>query len=362
MIGDGKVLARGRPAVPGAVTGCVLTDPVEAERRASEGSLVILAVTTTSPQLLPVVTSAAGVITELGGLASHAALVCRELATPCVVGCGPDTVTQLDGTWAILDAERGELRRATPPVDADHEVAADGTSGRAVESATVALDDEHLVTLQAARLRGVTDESDLSAILQLRHGVAERHVALLEHVGLVSASAEGVRVTTSGHHRIEEWLVDERRQVDGSALTAFHEGDEWNRQNDQFEHIATAWYVRDGVDNDHTDAAYDAAVLRDLLDLGERWTIGRIAADLRARLGSYDRRFRTALTAVRAGDARWFLGLSVDSFHRVLFELHQEMYDLAPGTREEHERARHVRLVGRRELLGLDETLEIRDP
>ena len=49
------------------------------------------------------------VLTELGGSTSHAAVVCREMAVPCIVGCGPGTVTELAGQTVTVDATNGTV-------------------------------------------------------------------------------------------------------------------------------------------------------------------------------------------------------------------------------------------------------------
>jgi pyruvate,orthophosphate dikinase len=49
------------------------------------------------------------VVTEIGGATSHAAVVSRELHTPCVVGCGPGTVAAMAGRDVTIDGTVGEI-------------------------------------------------------------------------------------------------------------------------------------------------------------------------------------------------------------------------------------------------------------
>ncbi|MCW2717317.1 pyruvate, phosphate dikinase [Pseudonocardia sp.] len=102
-------VARGEPACPGLVTGIVVTDPDEAEDRADDGQQVILARATTSPDDLHGMIAAAAVVTEHGGSTSHAAVVSREIGRPCVVGCGPRTVTALAGRTVTVDGSTGQV-------------------------------------------------------------------------------------------------------------------------------------------------------------------------------------------------------------------------------------------------------------
>jgi pyruvate,orthophosphate dikinase len=113
-----RVLATGKPACPGFVTGVVVCDVEEAESRALEGEDVILARVTTNPHDVTAMSVATGILTEIGGATSHAAVVSRELHVPCIVGCGQGTVTALEGQTVTLDATRGEVLEGAVPAAA----------------------------------------------------------------------------------------------------------------------------------------------------------------------------------------------------------------------------------------------------
>jgi pyruvate,orthophosphate dikinase len=106
---SGRVLAEGRPACPGLVTGVIVTDVDEAEGRALDGEDVILARPTTCPHDVRAMSVVAGIVTEIGGATSHAAVVSRELGVPCVVGVGLGVVAGLEGQSVILDATAGRV-------------------------------------------------------------------------------------------------------------------------------------------------------------------------------------------------------------------------------------------------------------
>jgi pyruvate, orthophosphate dikinase len=122
-------LATGKPACPGIAAGRVVTDPDDALERVDRGEAVILARPTTDPDDVAAMSVAAAVITELGGSTSHAAVVCRELSVPCVVGCGPGTLMPLAGRIVTVDAATGTVYPgeltvvpATPADDPDIEL------------------------------------------------------------------------------------------------------------------------------------------------------------------------------------------------------------------------------------------------
>jgi pyruvate,orthophosphate dikinase len=104
-----RPVAVGEPACAGVASGVVVVHPEEAEAAARRGEDVILARPTTSPDDLHGIIAARGLITEHGGSTSHAAVVSRELGRPCVVGCGSNTVTALDGQRVTLDGATGRI-------------------------------------------------------------------------------------------------------------------------------------------------------------------------------------------------------------------------------------------------------------
>jgi pyruvate,orthophosphate dikinase len=83
-------VARGLPASPGAAAGVAIFDPDTAAARGlghGAGEDVILVREETSPDDIHGMTAARGILTERGGMSSHAALVARGFGKPCVVGC-----------------------------------------------------------------------------------------------------------------------------------------------------------------------------------------------------------------------------------------------------------------------------------
>jgi pyruvate,water dikinase len=97
---------QGHGASPGVVRAPVrvLSSPEEAARL-KPGE--ILVTRTTDVGWTPLFLAAAGVVTELGGPLSHAAIVARELGVPCVVNASGATVRLRDGDIVRLDGQRG---------------------------------------------------------------------------------------------------------------------------------------------------------------------------------------------------------------------------------------------------------------
>ncbi len=71
----------------------------------------ILVAPMTSPEFIVAMRKAAAIITDEGGLTSHAAIVSRELGIPCIVGTSIATKLLKDNDVVEVDAKRGIIRR-----------------------------------------------------------------------------------------------------------------------------------------------------------------------------------------------------------------------------------------------------------
>lgn len=64
----------------------------------------------TSPAFMPIIKKSAAIITDEGGVTSHAAIVSRELGVPCVTGAKIATKVLKDGDLVEVDADRGIIK------------------------------------------------------------------------------------------------------------------------------------------------------------------------------------------------------------------------------------------------------------
>lgn len=101
--------------------------------------------------------------------------------------------------------------------------------------------------------------------------------------------------------------------------------------NQRLLQACTDWQLRpspgtEPVLNDHSDAAYDATVVAGLRSIDAAvQPIAAALADLFARFGRYPARFTRALEKTEAGDGDWFTKPTIDSYHTVWFELHENL-------------------------------------
>lgn len=81
------LIAKGLPASPGAATGSIVFNAKDAEEWVKNNKKVILVRHETSPEDIKGMVAAEGILTALGGMTSHAAVVARGMGKCCVAGC-----------------------------------------------------------------------------------------------------------------------------------------------------------------------------------------------------------------------------------------------------------------------------------
>ncbi len=121
---EGRFLARGLNASPGAASGYAVFDPDEAETMGrDEKKPTILVRVETSPDDVHGILHSKGVLTARGGATSHAAVVTRGLGIPCVTGCEA----------IVVDYDVGEFRVRDKVIRRGDFVSIDGTTGEVFE-------------------------------------------------------------------------------------------------------------------------------------------------------------------------------------------------------------------------------------
>lgn len=99
-------LVSGQSACPGTATGHVkIVKPGDLGKPFPEGTILVCDFT--SPDYVGIMQKAAAIVTDRGGILSHAAIVARELKKPCIVGTGNATKLLKDGQTITVDATTG---------------------------------------------------------------------------------------------------------------------------------------------------------------------------------------------------------------------------------------------------------------
>jgi pyruvate,orthophosphate dikinase len=122
-IDSGRLLATGLNAGPGAATGRIYFNAVDAYEAGKRGEEVILVRIETSPEDIKGMDASEGILTARGGMTSHAALVARQMGKVCVVGCGAlkidykkgemmvngNDIVLKEGEYISIDGSTGEV-------------------------------------------------------------------------------------------------------------------------------------------------------------------------------------------------------------------------------------------------------------
>jgi pyruvate,orthophosphate dikinase len=147
--GQGRLLARGVNASPGAAVGKAIFDADRAEAAGKGGQAVILVRVETSPDDYHGMVTSRGILTSRGGTGSHAAVVARGQGLPAVVGCEGIRVDYEQRQFTVIDG--GKV------VHEGDEIAIDGTTGEVYLGAIATEDPDFAKELDLQTLLGWAD-------------------------------------------------------------------------------------------------------------------------------------------------------------------------------------------------------------
>jgi len=100
---------KGQIGCLGKVKGIVKIVNTQKEINKMEQGNILVSIAT-NPDLVPAMKKAAAIVTEQGGVTSHAAIVARELKIPCVIGTKIATKVLKDGNLVEVDADKGIVK------------------------------------------------------------------------------------------------------------------------------------------------------------------------------------------------------------------------------------------------------------
>ncbi len=135
-IKEGRLLARGLNAGPGGASGRVAFNPHDAERLAKEGEVILVRIET-SPEDIRGMSVASGILTQRGGMTSHAALVARQMGKVCIVGC----------STLEIDYGSSQMRVNGKIIKEGDYLSLDGTTGEVMEGRLQTIPSEILQVL-----------------------------------------------------------------------------------------------------------------------------------------------------------------------------------------------------------------------
>ncbi len=205
-IEDGRLLATGLAAGPGAASGRIALTAERAAEMAAGGDVVLVR-DETSPEDIVGMHASVGILTSRGGMTSHAAVVARGMGKPCIVGASA----------LAVDSEAGEVRVGDRVYREGDEISIDGTAGEVIAGPLAA----HPSDVLDALLSGEGDSPLISATRQLlawsddSRRRAIRANADTPHDAAVARAlgAEGIGLCRTEHMFFEETRLGWVRQV-----------------------------------------------------------------------------------------------------------------------------------------------------
>ena len=221
---DGEIIGRGLGASPGIVSGAVrIVDKLDQLDKVSEGDIIVTQMTT--PDMVPAMKRAAGIITDEGGMTSHAAIVSRELGVPAVVGTGNGTELLTDGQVVTIDGDRGTIREGAT-AEEEHDGVEDVRPQAPVKPMT-ATEVKVNVSIPEAAERAAATGADGVGLLRLEHMILStnktpsRYIEQHGEDAYVEEIVDGVRGVAEEFYprpvrvRTLDAPTDEFRQLEG---------------------------------------------------------------------------------------------------------------------------------------------------
>ncbi len=194
------------------------------------------------------------------------------------------------------------------------------------------IDEVRLRVIHGLRLRSLLEAAELARLTGID---VESLEELLDedvdrgHVIYRSGRLSGWTLTATGRIEGERLLDEQLRQVGGRrAIESLYE--QFLGLNPVLLSICTDWQTRrvDGVEvvNDHQDAERDSAILARLDELHERsLPLTRQMSAVVERFGVYGPRLSAAHERIHSGETEWLTRSTIDSYHTVWFELHEDL-------------------------------------
>ena len=335
-------IATGLAVSPGVGAGALCCDAGRAAELAAAGRAVILARPETSPADVHGMVASAGLVTTLGGMVSHAAVVARGWAIPAVCSLLDASVEAgglrtpagffAEGETVTVDGSTGNLYagdiRDTSATDIPEartlrrwalELEAAAASTPAGGEARLLTDLELLRTLQ---LKGLCSAEQLATVLGAPLEMVES--CLAKHETWLKTTPRGLALTPPGRAWVLEQVAAEAAAAGAGCLEP-----EWAAfigLNGGFKHLVTEVQQAGITSPEHERWPWLLAEM-EVLHAAFR-PVGERTAEPVPRLGGYLPRFDAAIAGLRAGDQSMLASPLKDSYHTLWFEFHEEMIAL----------------------------------
>lgn len=108
MTNKGVLILTGTAASGGVARGrAKIVHGIQDTQSFEEGSILVTRIT--DPTMVMMMARSVAIVTDIGGLTSHPAIVSREMGIPCVVNTKEATTVLKDGQEVIVDGGEGKI-------------------------------------------------------------------------------------------------------------------------------------------------------------------------------------------------------------------------------------------------------------
>jgi pyruvate,water dikinase len=224
---SGEELVKGLGASPGIASGPArVVTKLDQLDKVGEGDIIVTEMTT--PDMVPAMKRAAGIVTDEGGMTSHAAIVSRELGCPAVVGASDATDMLHDDQIITLDGDRGTVTEGRTEPEEERQPIEEARPKTPVKPMT-ATEVKVNVSIPEAAERAAATGADGVGLLRTEHMILstnktpERYIADHGERAYIDELVQGVRNVAEEFYprpvrvRTLDAPTDEFRQLEGGS-------------------------------------------------------------------------------------------------------------------------------------------------
>ncbi|QRV16235.1 phosphoenolpyruvate synthase [Haloterrigena salifodinae] len=225
---SGDVIVDGLGSSPGTVSGAArIVKKLDDLDKVGEGDIIVTEMT--MPDMVPAMKRASGIITDEGGMTSHAAIVSRELGVPAIVGTTNATTVLEDGQVVTLDGDKGAVLEGTE-VEPDEETEpVEEVRPQSPVKPMTATEVKVNVSIPEAAERAAATGADGVGLLRMEHMILSlnqtpaKFIAENGEDAYITELVEGIRGVADEFYprpvrvRTLDAPTDEFRQLEGGA-------------------------------------------------------------------------------------------------------------------------------------------------
>jgi pyruvate,water dikinase len=162
----GETLTEGLGGSPGMGSGnaTIIGDGSKTDH-VGEGDVLVTDMT--SPDMMPAIRRAAGIVTDEGGMTCHAAIVARELGVPAVLGTGEATSVIADGQTITVDGDHGVV--TTGASETAEDTGGESSPSTTAESIVTGTEIKVNVSLPSVAERAEATGADGVGLMRMEH-------------------------------------------------------------------------------------------------------------------------------------------------------------------------------------------------